>query len=450
MKEDENILEAFFNLEATRREEIQKQIESSRHFEVPFNNLVEQAKAHLEAMTVSIKPKDKLKVGSDKYDSNTPHKQLKSQVKVRGALHKEIYYGKLIEKDTKTIELHKLTAKDISKVIDEVLKKEIDTHRKKYESMKEAFTGEGLKAFNESRFQRKKPTQLKPPVYKVKVWYSAKEDEESTLQRLYDDNEKLSVVTGDNYLFLVVEKENRNGKERSFDIVSLYDSVSLANDSLKENNVDFKRKIVANGIEKIQKELKQEILNSQKELEQKIPKAKGKKKEQLQAQLQETDENFKLKLLFTLQQNDLVYFPENLEDTVLNFNNDELKEWLSKVDNKKKFSQRIYKVVKFDKSKTAHFIPHNYANAIAVQKDLTEAQKEILKKQYADKKIPKKELNFVEYGSYRDCSPYESGEVFVKNFTETDKQKKKGQKLIKIQETCIKLHIDWLGNIRLA
>ncbi|MCW5909419.1 MAG: hypothetical protein KIT62_00005 [Cyclobacteriaceae bacterium] len=442
VKEDENILEAFFNLEAPRREEIQKQIESSRHFEVPFDNLIEQAKAHLEAMTVSIKPKDKLGIKKDDKGN--------VQLKIRGALHKEIYYGKLNGKDTKTIELHKLTAKDISKVIDEVLKKEIDTHRKKYESMKEAFTGEGLRAFNESRFQRKKPTKLKPPVYKVKVWYSAKEDEESTLQRLYDDNEKLSVVTGDNYLFLVVEKEDKNEKERLFDIVSLYDSVSLANNSLKENNVDFKRKIVANGIEEIQKELKQEIFEFQKELEQKIPKAKGKKKEQLQTQLQEIDENFKLKLLFTLQQNDLVYFPESSEDTVLNFNNDELKEWLSKPDNKKKFSQRIYKVVKFDKSKTAHFIPHNYANAITVSKDLTEAQKEALKKQYADRKIPKKELNFVEYGSYRDCSPYESGEKFVGSVTETNRQKKKEQKLTKIQETCIKLHIDWLGNIRLA
>ena len=27
--------------------------------------------------------------------------------------------------------------------------------------MKEAFTGEGLKAFNESRFQRKKPNNIK-------------------------------------------------------------------------------------------------------------------------------------------------------------------------------------------------------------------------------------------------------------------------------------------------
>ena len=88
--------------------------------------------------------------------------------------------------------------------------------------------------------------------------------------------------------------------------------------------------------------------------------------------------------------------------------------------------------------------------AIILARVSTEEQKEALKKQYADKKIPKKELNFVEYGSYQNCSPYEAGENFVKSLNETDKKKKKELKLIKIQETCIKLKIDWLGNISKA
>jgi CRISPR-associated endonuclease Csn1 len=414
IEEGENILEVFFNLESTRREEIQKQIESSRHFEKPFDDLVKQAKNHLEAMIVSIKLKNKLSIKLDKFDSNTPHKHLKSQVKIRGALHQETNYGKTKDpktrllRDTKTIDLSDLKAKDISQIIDEIIKNEIDTHKRKYESMKEAFTGEGLKAFNENRFQRKKPEELKPPVYKVKIWYSNKEDDGSTLQRLYENNEKLSVVTGDNYLFIIMEKTGKKGKERVYDIASLYDSADIAKRTLQERDKDYIQRIC----------------------------------EDYRIKHKENPE----KVLFTLQQGDLVYLPENSDDEVLKFDNNELKEWLSIIDNKKKFSKRIYKVAKFT-GKDCHFIPHNYATSISVPKELTEEQKELLREKYKDKKIPKAELNFVEYGSYRDCSPYESGEKFIRSVTETDRRKKKQLNLTKIQDTCIKLSVDWIGNI---
>ncbi|MFM7858991.1 MAG: type II CRISPR RNA-guided endonuclease Cas9, partial [Flammeovirgaceae bacterium] len=456
VKEGETLLEAFFNLEEAKRVKIQKDIESSRHFEMPFADLVEQAKTHLEAVTISIKVKDTLAISMDKPDKNTPYKQLKPQVKIRSALHKEMNYGKTKDpntgllRDTKTIDLSKLTAKDILQIVDEVLKAEINAHREKYDSMKEAFTGEGLKAFNQSRFQRKKPTELKPPVYKVKTWYSAKEDEESTLQRLYDDNEKLSVVTGENYLFLILEKEDKNGKERLFDLVSLFDAATIAKDALRQNQTNFKQKIIVTQLEKTHQELKVELINHQNDLEKKRATAKGLKKDTISEQIEKIDLNFKLKVLCTLQKNDLVYLPEGDEDPILNLNNHDFSEWIYHTENKKRLNSRVYKLVKFDKSKIAHFIPHNYANAITAPKDLTESQKEALKKQYADKKIPKSELNFVEYGSYRDCSPYESGEAFVKSVTETDKQKKKDQKLVKIQDKCMKLEVDWLGRITLA
>ncbi|MFN8229724.1 MAG: HNH endonuclease domain-containing protein [Bacteroidia bacterium] len=462
IKEGETVLEAFFNLEEERRKEIQQKIESSRYFESPFSDLMKQAKEYLETMVISIKPKDKLGVKKDDKGN--------VQLKIRGALHQETNYGKTKDpktgglRDTKTINISTLKAKDIPQIIDEVLKKEIDTHRKKYDSMKEAFTGEGLKAFYEGRFQsksisinkltkenisivvnaeiksflselfkdhsgnsllneeglkkfkekypkRKKvsiydSSTLKPPVYKVKVWYSSK-DEESTLQRLYEDNEKLSVVTGDNYLFLVMEKEGK----RIFDIASLYDSADIAKRALQDKNENIKHQILEDY------------------------RIKHKDKPD--------------KVLFSLQQGDLVYLPmdSNEKKTIENFNHDEFNVWFSNQENKKNISNRIYKVAKFT-GKDCHFIPHNYANSISVQKELTEEQKDDLKKQYADKKIPKAELNFVEYGSYRDCSPYEAGESFIKNLTEKDKNKK--IKLTKIQDTCIKLKIDWLGNITKA
>jgi CRISPR-associated endonuclease Csn1 len=401
VKEDETILEVFFNLEEKRREEIQRKIESSRYFDIPIPDLVKQAREHLETMVISHKPKDKLGI---KEDDKTGKKQLK----IRAALHQETYYGKLNGQDTKTIEISKLSAKDISKVIDEVLRKEIDSHKRKYASMKEAFTGEGLKTFNESRFQRKKPTALKPPVLKVKVRYNYREEAKSNLQRLYAHNDKLSVITGDNYLFIVMEKEGKKGNERIFDIASLYDSVDIATAAIKNNDFNFKQKI-AEDFRVIHKEKPD-------------------------------------KVLFTLQQNELVYLPLNIDDPVLNFTKEEFKKWIDIKENKIAFNKRIYKVVKFT-GKDCFFIPHNYSNSISIPKDFTENEKVKLRKIYDDKKIPKHELNFEEFGSFGTATKTEVDENFVKELVL--KKDFNGKKPLKIQDTCIKINIDWLGNISL-
>jgi hypothetical protein len=373
-------------------------------------------------MIVSIKPKDKLGVFVDEFDKNTPNKQLKKQVKVRGALHQETYYGNLNGRDTKRVELstlsitkNKTTKKEeIVELIDKVLESEIIAHRNLldedgkaiFQSTKEAFSGEGLKMFNDKRI-----ANGKQPAYKVKVWYNKEEKKESSLQRLYDNNEKQSVITGDNYLFLVMEKETKKGKERVFDIASLYDSVNIAKDALKDNISDFKKKIA------------EDYRLSYGERN----KIKGKVQENLD------------RVLFTLQQNDLVYLPTDSEDSVLRMSNSEFEEWINREnergekENKKAFCKRVYKVVKFS-GKDCSFIPHNYANTISVAKEFSKDDVDKLKKQYGEKKIPKKELNFVEFGSYRDCSPYDS--------LHSDNK-------LKIQNTCIKIYIDWLGNINI-
>jgi CRISPR/Cas system Type II protein with McrA/HNH and RuvC-like nuclease domain len=424
-KEDETILDAFFNLEVKRRDEILRAMESSRYFEPPFliidkngkpkSHLVDYVSQHLETMVISHKPKDKLGIKQDKFDENTPNKNLKKQIKIRAGLHEETYYGKLNGRDTKRVELYTLsitknkeTKKDeIAVLIDKVLETEIIAHRNLlsennkalFQSMKEAFTGEGLKMFNDKRV-----ADGRPPVYKVKIWYNKEEKKESSLQRLYDNNEKQSVITGDNYLFLIMEK---NGN-RIFDIASLYDSVAIANSALKENEIDFK-KIIAEDF-----------------------RIKHKDKPD--------------KVLFTLQQNELVYLPKSNDDCVLNLSKSEFGKWISDLENKKEFCKRIYKVVKFT-GKDCFFIPHNYANIISVAKNLSKEDLEELKTQNeGKKKIPKKELNFVEYGSYGNCSPFESDEIFVKSQIDKKAQKKS----LKIQDTCIKIQIDWLGNIKLS
>jgi len=462
-KEDESILDAFFNLEAKRRDEILHKMESSRKFEMPFHDLIKQVREHLESMIVSHKSKDKLGI---KIDEKTKKKQLK----IRGALHEETYYGKLNGKDTKTIEIGELSIGDIPKIVDEILKDEIKNHKKKYESMREAFTGEGLKAFNEHRWRQIELSKLKIknisniedenikkdiqihikqyefiedafnkegldkfnstreikidnvllsilnpiPVYKVKVWYSTKETAKNSLKSLYVSNDKQSVITGDNYMFLVME---RDGK-RIFDIVSLYDSVDIAKNALKENVQDIKNYVAE----------KMRISYGDRN------KIKGKPQKNPD------------KVLFTLQQNELVYLPTNSDDTVLKMSNKEFEEWIQNKENKKAFSKRVYKVVKFT-GKDCYFIPHNYANTISVPKDLTDEEKENLRKKYIEKKIPKQERNYEEFGSFGSSIKTEMNENFIKKLAM--KKEFKDDKLIKIQDTCIKIQVDWLGNVKI-
>ena len=397
--EEESLEEAFFRLSKENRDKIMKEIESSRKFDVPMKNIVSEVRKYLETMVVSQKPKDKLAV---KEDANG-----NKQLKVRAALHQETYYGKTDKRDTKTVSISELKAKDFPQIIDSVLKNEIEAHRKQYETMKEAFTGEGLIAFNESRFQTKNKSALKPPAYKVKIWYSKKDTDESELQQLYDDNIKKNVVTGDNYLFIIMEKDGK----RVFDIASLFDSVALAKEEIKKGNFD---------IEKIKREICEAV------------RIEEKKKKKM---LSKPD-----RVLFYLQQNDLVYMPYGGDDEIMGFNTNDLKAWFSNDDNKKAFAKRIYKVVKFT-GKDCFFIPNNYAKEISIPKDLSDKEIVELKKKYPDKKIPKQELNYTEFSSFGNCVKVVPDVVFVESI------KDKKVKTVKIQERCVKIKTDWLGNI---
>jgi len=461
-KESESILDAFFNLDDKRRDEILRIMESSRKFEMPFPDLIKQVREHLESMVVSHKLKDKLGIKIDE-------KTKKKQIKIRGALHEETYYGKLNGKDTKTIEIGKLSIKDISKIVDDVLQEEIENHRKSYESMREAFTGEGLKVFNEHRLRKIKLSKLKVknvsniedenikkdiqmhieqyksikkafnkegldkfnsareikidtvslliinpiPVYKVKAWYNTEEKSKNSLQQLYGNDSKQSVITGDNYMFLVMEREGK----RIFDIASLYHSVCIAKNALKENVQDIKNYIA------------EEIRTSYGERN----KIKGKPQKNPD------------KVSFTLQQNELVYLPTNSDDSVLKMSNREFEEWVQDKENKKVFCKRVYKVVKFT-GKYCFFIPNNYANTISVAKDLTDEENENLKKIYGEKNVPKHEKNYEEFGSFKNSTKTEVGENFVKELVM--KKEFNGDKPIKIQDTCVKIEVDWLGNVK--
>ena len=131
-------------------------------------------------------------------------------------------------------------------------------------------------------------------------------------------------------------------------------------------------------------------------------------------------------------------------DVILNYDSAEFKEWLSIDRNKIEFVKRLYKVVKFS-SKDCFFIPNNYAKEICLPKDLTKKDMEELNEKYKDKKIPKKEQNYIEFGSYSNCSPFEKNEKFIRSMSMGKKYK--GDKPRKIQDYCVKIKTDWLGNI---
>jgi hypothetical protein len=68
-----------------------------------------------------------------------------------------------------------------------------------------------------------------------------------------------------------------------------------------------------------------------------------------------------------------------------------------------------------------------------------------LKKKYERKKIPKQEKNYEEFGSFGTCAKTEVDNDFVKELVL--KKDFIGKSTLKIQDSCIKIQIDWVGNI---
>lgn len=100
--------------------------------------------------------------------------------------------------------------------------------------------------------------------------------------------------------------------------------------------------------------------------------------------------------------------------------------------------------------KNCFFIPNNYATTISTPKDLSKEDLEKLHKEYKDqdKDIPKHKKNYEEFGSFGSSIKTEINDDFVKELVL--KEKFDGNQPIKIQDTCLKLKIDWLGNIEFA
>lgn len=363
------LLDEILSLDNEKQKKIFTQIENFRKIELPWNGFPEAAEEKIKEIIVSHKPKDKLILQNDKDG--------KPQIKIRGQLHESTLYGKSNGVETYRIPLLKLagknfaTEKTIAKIANEYLKQQIEKHLTACGDKKEeAFSAEGILNLNKKlSLKTNKKGRLAPhtPLSSIKVYYrdpskirkkKGQEEIEDALQKLERNkafNNSLYVSTGGNYLFAVMDKDGK----RIFDSITFFDAVNYLKDEF--NNATDKD-------------------NFNKEL----------------AFKNYFEDKNKAKLLFTLKQNDVVYFPDRDEDLIL----DETSPlYNSYWNNKKERSRNIYVVQKFSDDRI-YFINHTVAYTIKRK---------------------------IEFGS-QDC--YE-------NIAERS-----------IKQYCIKLSIDRLGNIQ--
>lgn len=396
--EGETLFEAFLRLEASSRNEALRSLgDSLRKLEAPFCGIIPQAKVHLQKMIISHKPQETLRI--QKGNDGNP------TLRIKGPLHNETIYGKtkgpdgLSLAEAYRIPIEKLSTKNFDKLVSGNLKAEILAHKGE-NSFKDAFSGEGLISFNEKR-----KAAGKHPVYAIKIYKEKDTTKETTihLNRERSQNTKQSVESGSNYCLVVLEKAKiEKGKtvtERLFKEISLFEAAKLAQRELSYGNLNFKAALVQDFLEKHNAN----------------------------------------KVLFTLMKNDLVYLPVDEHDPCARaLTNKELENAIAK--DPSKFSQRVYRVVKITDRK-AFFMPHTYARPINIKVDLDEGKT----KQYKLFGRGDKKDMLQEFGSFNEASPN------VANIDWVNKQVNGSKcKIITIQDSCIKIDIDRLGNVRLS
>lgn len=273
---------------------------------------------------------------------------------------------------------------------------------------KVAFSQDGIEDFNEQRL-KKKP--ILKPIYSLKVMY-AKNAGESSLKPIHrkhrekDKGDFDYLKPGDNYCFAVLQKD----EIKDFKPVSFFDAATWVTNQFRSDT--------KSGY--------------------KFPKKFGQRldyiEEIIRKKIKEEKPGFEI--LYLLQQDDLVYLPIDKVDAKKAETNPENGFWF---DKEKKRWKRIYRVVKFSGS-ICYFIPFNYTSSINYKPIIEEEEKR--KREKDDNEIPKDGI--FEFGSYKNCSPFEVTEDYIK---ESLINKNKKFKTNRIQDTCIKIEIDQLGNI---
>lgn len=337
---DETYLEQFMDKESSVRNNAMTEIKRFRDIVRPWSGFENDLEQALKQIIVSYKPKDKILI-QNKEEKDGQNKLIKTNekiIRIRGALHEETVYGLSSEFESYRIPLSKFasanfdTKGSIEKIVNKFLRTVIREHFEKDFNKKksDAFSAEGLLALNKKLKERtveKKGEEEKrphPPISSVKIYrkkVANRNKYEISLQkldRIKSFNTSQYVNTGSNYAFAVLEKDG----ERIFDIISLFDAVQLIKDAFKEE-VD-KDSFDKN---KVLKEYFEQKRNA--------------------------------RLLFTLKQQDIVYFPEDDENVVFDSFDSEFEGYWRSAER----SNNFFVVNKFS-GKQIYFLPHTVADII--------------------------------------------------------------------------------------
>ena len=271
---------------------------------------------------------------------------------------------------------------------------------------KVAFSEDGIEDFNEQRL--KKNPNLKP-IFALKVMYAKNAGESSLkpIKRKHRDKGIFDYVKpGDNYCYAVLQKNDT----RDFLPVSFFDAATWVTNKFR---IDTKSGY------KFPKRYNERLNYIEEIIKQKIK-----------------EEKPGFEILCLLQQDDLVYLPFDKEDAKMAESNSDNGFWF---DKDKKRWRRIYRVVKFTGSQ-CYFTPFTYTSPINYKPIMDETEKK--EREDDNKEIPKEGL--FEFGTNKNCSPFEMTEMYI---TESLINKNRKYKANRIQDSCIKIEVDRLGNI---
>lgn len=334
-----DLLDVFLKEESEIRDSAMKEVERFRNIPDPWKGFQNDARKALEEIIVSYKPKDKLLLQYDNVKNNGKVEKQRV-IKIRGPLHEETIYGLSSGLESKRVNLSDFsssqmsasaTKTNIEKICNDYLREVISDHFHNTHggSKKDAFGPEGLLGLNKRLAEKTKNKNGKevpaphPPISSVKIYRKkpkAKGKNKISLQKLERDksyNDSLYVNTGSNYLFAILEK---NGK-RIYDIISLFEATEHLKSVVQEKGIDTidKESVFKNYFESI---------------------SKG-------------------KLLFTLKILDIVYFPSENEEVILDAQSPLFKNyWLNS-----ERSNNIYVVNKFS-GKQIYFSRQDVAELI--------------------------------------------------------------------------------------
>jgi len=331
---NEDLLENFLQLEPGVKDVVLKDVKNFRKVEIPWVGFHKDVEKALSETVVSIKPKDKILIQKkeEKDDKGVLYKTKEKIIRIRGPLHEETIYGLSSGYETVRVSLQKFasqnfdTVGNLKKIVNNDVRRILTNHFEVLhnKSKSEAFGAEGLLGLKKTLSSIGHPEIKSIKVYRKKPVKNYKISLQK-LEREKSYNQSLYVKTGSNYLFAVMAKDNGN---REYDILSLFDAVSLIKDAFVEEP----------------------------------DKSKFSKDDVLKCYFEQKN---KSKLMFSLKHLDMVYLPDEGEEIVI----DETSPLFTPFWNSPERVKNIFSVTKFT-GKEIYFNHHTTAEVIEKQVEL--------------------------------------------------------------------------------